>query len=151
MLDSPITTMKRFSALCLAALALVLPTSAQGKCSSLAVTALADDVRPYQTVTIDVAASLPGAPVYLAVGPTPGKTKIDLRNLGVFVLELDLPFRTLLLGTADGDGNLSRSVTVKSPLGLTLHAQAVGLQLRRNPAGRPTADICVSNAVSFDL
>jgi len=142
--------MKLLSTICLV-LAAALPISAQETCSSLEITPTVHPVRPLQTVTIELEGSLPNSPVFLLVGETLGQTKVDLRALGIVMLDLEQPFQNYQLGLTDGTGNLARSVTIPSDLGLALHAQAVGLKLRRNPGGKPMADVCVSNVVSFEL
>ncbi|HEX6882394.1 MAG TPA: hypothetical protein VF530_03375 [Planctomycetota bacterium] len=142
--------MKLLSALCLV-VAAALPASAQESCSSLEVTSAVNPVRPFQTVTIDLEGSLPNSPVFLLVGETLGQTRIDLRALGVVMLDLEQPFQSFQIGLTDGTGGLTRTVTIPSDLGLALHAQAVGLKLRRNAGGKPMADICVSNVASFEL
>jgi len=143
--------MKRFAAFCLATLALALPSSAQDYCSSLAISSVADDVRPYQTVTIAVEKSIPDAPVFLVVGPTLGKTTISLRGQGSLILDLASPYRTYLFGAADAQGDLSRSVIVPINRGLTLHAQAVSVLMTRNPSGKRMIETCTSNPVTFEL
>jgi hypothetical protein len=142
--------MKLLSAICLV-LATALPASAQDACSTLEVTSAIHPVRPLQTVTIEVEGSLPNAPVFLVVGETLGQTKVDLRALGVVMLDLEQPFQTYPLGLTDGAGNLQRSTTIPSDLGLVFHAQAVSLKLRRNAGGKPMADVCVSNVTTFEL
>ena len=143
--------MKRFAAFCLASLALALPSSAQDYCSSLAITTVPDDVRPYQTVTIAVEKSIPDAPVFLVVGPTLGKTTIPLRGQGSLILDLASPYRTYLLGVTDAEGGLSRSVVATTNRDITLHAQAVTVLMTRNPSGKRMVETCTSNPVTFDL
>ena len=135
----------------LATVLLALPASAQGLCSTLSITTERDPDLPRQPVTIDVAGTTPGAPVFLAVGATQGTTTINLRPFGTLVLGLERPFSTTLIGVADANGDLERSYDLPSDLGLTRYAQSVAVSATTVPGGRPKPTICTSDVVRFDL
>jgi len=143
--------MKRPAALFLASLLLALPGSAQDTCSSLSITAEVNPLRPVQTVTVQFDGSSASDLVYLVAGPTLGETTLNLRTLGVLVLDLDRPFTTMLLGTADSNGDLTKTYKLPSDLGLELNAEAVGFAISPNAGGKPTARFCKSNVVTFEL
>ena len=120
---------------------LCAPTAAQ--CSTFDIDSSLDASGTFQTVTWSVDGSSPMAPTFLVVGETPGTTSVTV--LGETLdLGLASPFAVVPLGFTDASGSLAASVELPPDLGLTLHAQSLGLEIAFEGM-EPSIGFCASN------
>jgi hypothetical protein len=122
------------------------PVAAQS-CADLTVTGSG---RSGTQLTFAVTGAGTNSPAYLVIGQTAGSFSISLGPIGTLTLGIVPPFTFVPLGSTDGSGAVSRSVTVPPiPDAVSVLGQAFSAKVVIDRGVR--VDFCTSDVESFSI